>query len=490
MRLSDNYLDIQPADLAEIHGEAVSWIDTEEVQPVNKAQLYAKEIKSCIVIGDKGRRHFVDGRFADLYKKYNDVIYANGCFYTPEGAKSAGSIRQEIHDSILELFPDNIASNTTKVLNALQDSAYKDHFDFTGSWVIPFNNGDMVIRKHQRWSFILGQKQPVPYRLPVDFIPITQKRQTPMFNKWLSDLFDPADVVTLQEFIGYCFLPTNKAQKALLLIGEGGVGKSVISSILRAIFGNAVTVPDSTTEFLREKFKLAELENQLIFYEDDLDDASLEDAGKFKKLITNQSAITAERKGKDPFKFIPFCRFIMCGNHMIEADSDKSDGFYRRLLPLQIKPKEKDRKDILGFEVLVAAEAEGIVQWALTGLRRLIDNDWYFTISDRTVKYMSQYKQLTDHLPLFMEDCIVRDPERDLSNAELKLAYHNWCEKNGVKPMRLKDFNSWLFNNLAEHGLEMTANASIYRNGGRTRGYRGGYIPEAWLTQGGLLKIV
>ena len=465
------------------------FIDCEEEPQIDKSLLYEKEIKSCIEIDDKGKPHFIDGRFADLYRKYNNVIYSNGVFYTPNGMLRPGVIRQEIHNSILGLFPTNIAQNTTKVLNALQDNAYEEDFDWTNKMVIPFANGDMTVKKKGNWNFKLNSLQPVPYRLPVNFIPLSSPRKTPNFTKWLNDLFYPQDIITLQEYLGYCFLPTTRAQKALLLIGEGGVGKSVISNVLQALFGSSVTAPDSTVEFLKERFKLAELENQLVFYEDDLDDTTLQDAGKFKKLVTNQSAITAERKGRDPFKFIPYCRFVICGNHMLETDNDKSDGFYRRLLPLMIKPKDPNRKDIMGFEIMVESEAEGIVQWALEGLKRLIENDWIFSVSNRTESYMQQYRELTDHMPLFIQDCFTFSNDGTVTNEELKNVYLNWCSQNGVRRMSFKEIKSWMLNNAEKYHLIVTGNASIIRNGKRYRGYKGASVSEQWQGSGSLFVI-
>ena len=40
--------------------------------------------------------------------------------------------------------------------------------------------------------------------------------------QFLSELLQPEDVPTLQEFLGYCLLPTTKGQKMLMLIGKGG----------------------------------------------------------------------------------------------------------------------------------------------------------------------------------------------------------------------------------------------------------------------------
>ncbi len=43
--------------------------------------------------------------------------------------------------------------------------------------------------------------------------------------QFLSELLQPEDIPTLQEFLGYCLLPTTKGQKMLMLIGKGGEGK-------------------------------------------------------------------------------------------------------------------------------------------------------------------------------------------------------------------------------------------------------------------------
>lgn len=470
----------------DIHGEPedtiiTSFIDVEQAEYVDKNQIYSDLIEQSFITNDKDKLTLNDGVFARLYMLYNDVVFSNGAFYTPDGMTSVGTVQNEVLESISERLTMNIAQNTTKVVNALKMTAFKDDFNFADKMIIPFANGDMTVTKGKNWSFLYGGKQPVPYRLPVNFIPLTQEIKTPNFDKWLSDLFDPSDILTLQEYIGYCFLPTTRGQKALLLIGEGGVGKSVISRILTALFGKSITAPDDTVAFLADKFKTAELENQLVFYEDDLTDRLLEDAGKLKKLITNETSITADRKNEQPFKFMPYCRFIMCGNAMLRTANDKSDGFYRRLLPLSIKPKDPTRKNIPNFGELIATEAEGIVQWALVGLKRLIDNKWQFTVSDRSETYVENYKELSDHLPTFVRDCIEFDADSNITDQELSTAYAVWCTRNSVKPLAAKTIREWMFNNGEKYYLKRLSSNTIERDGKRYRGYRGGKIGGEWL---------
>ena len=50
--------------------------------------------------------------------------------------------------------------------------------------------------------------------------------------------FYPEDIPTLQEYIGYCLIPSNKGQRMMVIKGSGGEGKSQIGAVLSALFGS------------------------------------------------------------------------------------------------------------------------------------------------------------------------------------------------------------------------------------------------------------
>lgn len=458
-----------------------SFIEVHIADPIDKDLIYADLIEKSFYKDSKGTLRLNDGILAELYHRYNEMVYANGAFYCPDGMKRVGQVEHEMQATIQQRLTTDLARNTKKSMDALKLIAYKDDFDFTDRLLIPFANGDMTVNLKGNWSFWLGKKDPVPYRLPIDFRPLYRHTDTPNFDKWLTDLFYPEDIITLQEYLGYCLLPTTRGQKILLIIGEAGCGKSVIIDILKAIFGGTVTAPLDLKQFFDDKFKVAELENQLVFYEDDINDQKLDDSTKFKKLATGGVPITADRKFGQPFKFVPYCKFIMCGNHMLKCPSDKSDGFYRRLLPIPTKPKDHDRERIANFGAIVATEAVGILQWMLAGLKRLIDNRWEFTISDRSNAYLQDFRELSDHLPAFMRDCFVRDELADFTNEELRMAYSVWCVEQGVKPLMSKAVMEWLFDKCGAYGLTMVRDANLVRDGKRKRGFKGGYFKAEYL---------
>lgn len=460
--LSPDHIPIE--SLITINHEETTDCDS-EIQELHENSFYKD---------DKGNLKLNDGVFARLYMRVNKIVFANGAFYSTEGMQSVGLVQNEVLESISDRMTTNIASNTKKVVDALKITAYVDDFDFADKMLIPFANGDMELNGTKSWVFMLDGKRPVPYRLPVKFIPLNQPHATPYFNKWLNDLFMPEDIVTLQEYIGYCLLPTTRGQKCLLLIGDGGIGKSVISDILTSIFGRSLTAPNDTQQFLADKFKLAELENQLVFYEDDLSDKHLEETGVFKKLITNQTYLTADRKNEQPFKFKPYCRFIMCGNDMLASKYDKTDGFYRRLLPIRVKPKDPNRKNIPDMGARVAREAEGIIQWALVGLKRLMDNNWQFTVSERSEQYLNGYKAMSDHFPDFVEDAFTMGEDKVFTTTELLSTYKTWCRRSSITPCSDRVVTRWFANNSEKYHLEPTNNIRV--DGVRFRGYTGAEI--------------
>ena len=76
--------------------------------------------------------------------------------------------------------------------------------------------------------FVDIKESVVRTRLPVRYNPYAPKPE-----RWLSfldELLYPEDIPTLQEFIGYCLIPSNKGQRMMIIKGNGGEGKSQIKN--------------------------------------------------------------------------------------------------------------------------------------------------------------------------------------------------------------------------------------------------------------------
>ena len=465
----------------EIHGEPEYLGETSEKHPLNIAVIDCEEQPheidtSEIITENKNgdlRLNYI--KFAKVFAEINKCVYCNGVFYTPDGAISTAAIRKDIAHSIADMgWTSRLDTPTNSLLTTLKDLCQIDRLDADDT-VIPLANGDLHIGKNV-WEFHLGEKKQAPYRLSVNYTPVS--KPTPLFDKWLNDAFAPEDIPVIQEIMGYCLVPVTSAQEAFFLVGDAGVGKSGLGTILKSMMGNAFESVN-TQELVTQRFQLATVENKLVAYDDDLGSAALEETGVLKKLITADSPIPAERKYGDPFNFMPYCRVVASANFMLSSLYDDSDGFYRRLHPIVVKPKNPNRKTIYRFyEMIIDEEKEQIFRWALIGLKRVIENGWKISWSQRSIDYMNTNKSQSTHFEDFFKEACVVSEEVDVSSAELRNAYLKWCKENAIKDSSERRMFRWFTDNAEK--LCLISCRNVVRSGKQVRGYKGMSIKPEW----------
>ena len=465
----------------EIHGEPeyigeksspyTKGIIVEDCQPV----FEHIDTSDIITTDDKGRMNLNYKKFVDAFAEHNKCVYCNGVFYTPDGALTNQSIRRDIAISLGEAgWTGKLDAPTTSIFNSLKDLYTVDELPVDDK-VIPLANGDLHIGK-ATWVFRLGEKKHTPYRLPINYVPID--KPTPLFDKWLNDVFAPEDIPTIQEIMGYCLIPTTAAGEAFFIVGDGGAGKSGLGTIMMGIAGKA-SVSVDTQQLVTKQFQIADIENRLFAYDDDMGSAALTETGLLKKVITADTPIRAERKYADPHEFNSYCRLIASANFMLSSLYDDSDGFYRRLHPILVKPKDPNRKVINKFyELILDQEKEQIFKWALVGLRRLMDNGWKISWSERSRNYLKATKSTAVHFEdFFNETCTVAENETT-TTAELTKTYKRWCKDNGIKEASDRRLSNWFADNSERIGVYRTNN--IVHNGKRLRGYTNLKICPEW----------
>ena len=89
-----------------------------------------------------------------------------------------------------------------------------------------------------------------------------------------------------------------------------------------------------------------EKSDKLLFIDDDVSENAIHNARNLKTLVTNDGMISAERKGVQDNQIHAYARFICFGNFTVQALYDTSEGFTRRQLILETKPKNPNRTDI------------------------------------------------------------------------------------------------------------------------------------------------
>ena len=452
-------------------------------EPTDKEILSAYAGKVWV---DEKKKILNENTFARMFCDVNKCVFYNGIFYTKEGRETEDSMERAIWRSLENMgIATNVAAKTKRLRDAIRLAAIPTHehpFKIDPN-IIPFLNGIYYIKTDE---FYDGATITYPYRLPVSLLP--NFGDMPYFKKWLHDLFEDDDIITIQEFLGYCLVPNTKAQKSLFLVGEGGAGKSVLGVVLEAMLGDAMLSTSNTQDFLNDKFKLPELENKLVLYDDDLDSKALEGTGFYKKLITNNVKLTVDRKYGQPFSFTPQVKLVCCCNEMLTSTYDQTDGFYRRLLPIRIKPKAPDFKPDLMFYDKVRAEIKTITQWALLGLLRLRSHNWELHESQRTKNYLAARKDLSNYYPLFMENVFdLNYPEGKVFTSEIEDLHNAWCRENAYPATSFTRLKKWLLDNAEKYGIEY--NRNVRRGTKVATGYTGFKIKDFWQLPDGHIRL-
>ena len=466
----------------QIHGEPEYLYEKDTVaKPLDIEVIDCEETgkivdtNGIIYLDKNGKKAINYNKFVDVFAELNEIICCHGIFYTPDGAVSSESVRCDITNTLGDAdWTARMDSPTNSLFTSLKDKYSVDSLDIDDS-VIPLANGDLYIGKGT-WKFRHGEKKHVPYRLAVDYTPVS--RPTPLFDKWLNDVFMPEDIPVVQEIMGYCLVPVTAAQEAFFLVGDAGVGKSGFGTILKSLLGNAF-VSVNTQDLVSKRFQIASVENKLVAYDDDLGSAALEETGLLKKLITADTPISAEKKYSDPYEFLPYSRVIASTNFMLSSLYDDSDGFYRRLHPILVKPKDPDRKIIRNFyEMIVSQERQQILRWALIGLKRVIENGWKISWSQRSEEYMKVSKSQGTHFPDFFRDVCCVSKEDSTSCAELRKTYAKWCKENGIQDASDRRLFRWFADEAEKNGF--TLSSHVLRGGKHVRGYLGLKINDEW----------
>lgn len=345
--------------------------------PEIKAQTYvAVHEVSCglpLWVDEKGRLN--EPMFAEEFLSAHPMKCFHEKLFTVDGMiDDEEALKKEIFEKIRCFVKSGIPRKVDTLLRTIKISCVSEPPELQIDR-IHMANGTYFLDKR-----FVPDKEYCMNRLAVAYRP-----DAPEPTRWISflnELLFPEDIPALQEYIGYCLLPVTKAQKMLLMVGKGGEGKSRIGLVLRELFGDSMYT-GSLQQVETNRFARANLEYKLIFVDDDMKTEALPQTNNIKTIVTLEDKMDIERKGIQAVQGTLYVHLAAFGNGSLQALYDKSNGFYRRQLLITTKDKPPDRADNPFLIEKLRAEKEGILLWALTGLHRLIDNNYQFTISAR-----------------------------------------------------------------------------------------------------------
>ena len=389
-------------------------------------------------VTQRGGVRFKPGILANHLTKEVAAFSATGVFYAYE-------------DGVYQARDESWAANTVRHYMNLETATRRDIADCAWQWQIQVVrqtseiNADPLTLNLRNGLYHVMEDALAPHtpehlstvRIRASYDP---EARCPVFMEALETMLAGPEIRLLQEIMGYVLVPVTKAQKAFIFVGAANAGKSTVLSVLQDVLLGRENVSNIPWQDLGERFNKAELFGRLANIFADLPSKAIDDNGMFKSL-TGEDYITAERKNRDPFTFRSTARFLFSCNEMPRNYGDRSEGFYRRLVIIPFTkaiPEDKRDPDIRGK---LAEERDGILMWALEGLRRLIRNDYRFSETETTRAEIERYRMESNSALQFFRECCKLEEGSSKARSEVFDAYKSFCQDNCLRPMSQTSFN-------------------------------------------------
>lgn len=290
---------------------------------------------------------------------------------------------------------------------------------------IPLRNGLLNLETFELEHF--NPERMYMFQLPGKFDESASYEATERFFK---DVLHEEDIPILQEFFGYCLVADLPAHKMMWLIGEGRNGKSTTGNLLKALIGEQNTSAVQLNELDGEhRFSYVGLFGKLL-------NLVPEPPTKYGlqtpliKAATGGDTIRGEIKGvQKPVNFKNFAKFLIYAND-IPRIHDRSSGFWDRAIAIHY-PNQfvggHETKDIYK-KILKSDGLEGLLNWAIIGLKRLQENNFEFTSSKWQEETKRKMERSSQPIETFLEECCTtKDPNVYITKDEIYSAYQEYC---------------------------------------------------------------
>jgi putative DNA primase/helicase len=256
-------------------------------------------------------------------------------------------------------------------------------------------------------------------------------------------------VQLLLQSIGYCFYRRNELRKSFFLLGEKRNGKSTFLDMVGTLLGEENTSNLDLCE-IGDKFLTAELSQCLANIGDDINDEWISNTAVFKKVVSGD-VVTAQKKGKDPFKLRSYAKFFFSANSLPRIGRGKdSRAVLDRLVIIPFDAKfSKDDADydpFIKYKLRGEDVMEALIALSVPALRDvLVEQE--FAKCDKVEKNLVEFEKSNDPLLEFFEDL----NEVDYLNEPIKTVYQKYnafCLSNNLQPISAIEFQRRMKNQL------------------------------------------
>lgn len=289
-----------------------------------------------LTYNSKGAANGVNYReIREYFVNRGDLFVLNGeCYTFRDGVYTEAS--SYVRNSIGEMIDDPRQLTQAKIMETyrliIDDTRLqKEATDLNSDTnLINFKNGVWDINAEELLPHDSKYLQTIQLPHTVNEASIRDWEQTRLY-KFLSEKveLDEENINMIVQYMAYCLTLDFGLKTFMVLQGQSNTGKSVLIRFFENLVGRENTSALSMHE-LNMRFYPAQLYSRLLNSCADNSSLPLSSIENLKK-ITGGDLIMHEKKGKEPFFFVPFAKLLFSFNQLPLQLEEKSNAFYLRM---------------------------------------------------------------------------------------------------------------------------------------------------------------
>ncbi|MBN1134380.1 MAG: hypothetical protein JXA38_05630 [Methanosarcinaceae archaeon] len=365
-------------------------------------------------------------------------LYSNGVFRNIGARKTALPIRKEIRELYKSVCGRDPSSGyIADVLTYLEDVAHIPRESIK-------NDTENICLLNGVYNIPRGKLLPHSpdymfiRQIPVKYDP---SAKCPNIQRYINEAVDKTDHKVLFEFLGYSLIPDTRIQKGILLIGDGGNGKSVFLDLVGKLVGEANCSHQSLHKLESSQYAAAELYGKLVNKSPDLKSQAIYQNEVTLQAIGDDGKVNGRKIYCPPFDFKNTARFIFSANRLPPVPVGEDFAFFRRWIIIRFPNKfsgtgKEDPE--LKSKLFTDKELSGLLNIALPALKHLLENGKYSY--DATVEDVAKmYRINSDPIAAFADSSLVYS-EDGCEKTVLYAEFVSWCKKQGVEKIHENTF--------------------------------------------------
>lgn len=298
-------------------------------------------------------------------------------------------------------------------------------------------NGTLVLDRSDKPKFTPGHD-------PADLITVCglaaydPKARCPTFDAFLAKVQPDEEVrAFLARIIGYCMTGHIGEQAYFIFQGKGGDGKSTFLTAVEAALGGMVANASIDTFLHRDRkgsdhsADIARLASGVRLVKASEPEQGARLAESVLKVVTGGEPFPARAMYREPFEFVARWKLVISCNRKPQIRGDDR-GIWRRTLvvpwPVSIPKDEMDKT----LAEKLAAEASGILNWALRGWEDWVEKGG-LAPPKAVTDAVEEYRLNSNPFGAWFDTCCEPRPEGRVKAGMLYQSYRGWVAMMGFE---------------------------------------------------------